>query len=262
MHIYYGKNYIYYNSEDIGLVTALNTEKNIYEFADNTLVGFKNGVAVSTTEYDRSHIKYVAPTYYNQSNHLNHHANAYTNNKATTVEYYKIEACPQNRSGNNIYCWQGKYWKNGHILDGIYSVYTSGHLYKSTEKEIESFGENAAHLDYTIKYFYKGYMLKNAKVYAELTEKNYDVTKLSSFEFASKLHADTIYLYKTNLGYNLYYNNNYTNNKEVTPLFSCFTYKVTHNHVSVIDNTKDDLAYDESVTGYDRALTLFQGSAF
>lgn len=274
LHIFNGKNFIYYNSEEIGLITALNTDNHITSVPNNTLLAYKDGVLIGSEVYDRSEIKYKPATYYNSTNY------GTSTTPKIAQDYYKLEKCPQNHKGNNIYCWQGKYWKNGHILEGIFSVFTNGYLYKSTKAEIEGFNVNAAVVDYTIKHFWKGYMIKNESIYQQLVLAGHDSpTFYSSYEFSQKLHPDTVYFMKHVNGYSLYFNGLYTDNRNVFPLFSDYAYKLVKSNViateitdlhlepeksevSIIkrtpDNDKEILAITTD-NAYEHALSLFEG---
>ena len=284
LHVFNGKNFIYYNSEEIGLVTALNTENHITSMPNNTLLAYKDGVLVGSEVYDRSEIKFKPVNYHNGYGHTSSYPS--TTPKAAAQDYYKIEKCPQNAKGNNIYCWQGKYWKNGHILEGIFSVFTNGYLYKSSVAERAGFEDNAAFVDYTIKYFWKGYMIKNEETYEKLVLANHDSpTFYSAYEFAQKLHPDTVYLVKHISGYSLYFNNAYVDNRNVFPLFSDYAYKIVRcvvfatdimdlntvtnadikPELSIIKRTPDndktalDAAAEYDENAYELALSLFDG---
>lgn len=283
LHIYKGKGFIYYNSEEIGLVTALNTDKNITEVPDNTLLAYKNGELIDSTKYDRSHIQYKIPTYAgyagtNNSSALPAKTNTNTNSNISLLDYYQIERCPQNISGKRIYCWQAKYWQTGHILDGIYCVHTDGYAYKATPDQIASFEEYSEYVDYTIKYFWKGYMLRSEFIYNELIERQIMAPSFfSSYGFAQKLHDDTVYLAKHTNGYSLFFNRAYADNKYCTPLFSDFSYKIEKLQVIVKEVVDLVNAYEEtdivsksypskkendSDNAYTAALDLFEGGNF
>lgn len=234
LHMYQKEGSLYYSSEEITLVTALNSDKNIYCVPDNVLLEVQNGEIINSTEYNRDHIKYVAPVY-NYHNAYNNYPN-YNNSTPTNVvkmfDYCKNpEPCPQNESGSKLYCWKGKYWRSGHLINGIYFINNDTLICTyAVDREIANFEKltfsEKSQLSYKLHYFYRGYIIKDRELYDELVKENKNPDDYNSYDFAKKLLMDTVYFVKLSQSrYSLYFNNYYRDKEYVTPLYSKYVYK-------------------------------------
>lgn len=154
--IYQGRNYIYWASDIVNLGTALNTKKNMDDIDPNTLLVIKGGRVIDAIVYDRSKVDsyYVATTYYNRNNDYEPLAGRI---KYSTTKKHKniekkmvVEPNPQNIAKNKVYYWRGKYYRNGHPLNGTYMIDSDGSVCN---------GETC-NTDYELYYFFKGFMLK------------------------------------------------------------------------------------------------------
>lgn len=249
LHFYMKKDVLYYSSEDITLVTALNTRQNIYTFDCNTLYTIKEGVITSTTLFDRSKIVYKAPPPYSwqnvqQSAHGRNSVNAYEYPKTTLKPLYKIESSPQNTSKNRIYCWQGKYWKNGHILRGPYLIEDDDRCFQVTNKELEKYQNDPTLQDKfdKVRFFKDGYMMKSMDVYNAFENSKKKEAEISPFDFAQMLYPGTIYMKLSSARYSTYFSGHYTMLKAMTPLYSRFTYFNNNGTIEVTDRLSLDIS--------------------
>lgn len=236
LHIYKRNQLLYYSSEAINLSTAINTHDNIESLAPNVLFSILGGKCIKAEPYDRSHIIFKKVEY--------DWSNSYgsTNNypaKSKSIEpLYKIEPTPQNKMKNKIYCWQGRYWKNGHLLRGPIMISDDEKCYSITPKELENYKLYNSDLYNNIRFFVDGYMMKDEDVYHETMKSNLKESNLEAYNWAQKLHPDTIYMKMLGLRYSMYYNGKYISNTKVIPLYSCFEYTNQNGVIKVTDIEK------------------------
>jgi len=195
------KTQLYYSSEAMTLATALNVPvEDIQEFEPNYLYKIKEGKIVSKTFYDRSAIEYKPkpksifgsgawgddwgyPLYKNTNNPKHtipsakydptvddeKKSNGVESEKKTkndlnvNLEYTK-QLSPQQQA-NGIYFWKGRYYHNGHIVNGVWRH--SHELSKVTQLFRQDW--DATNFDFNNVYFFKeGYMIKDKEHYLKL----------------------------------------------------------------------------------------------
>lgn len=203
--IYKGKNYIYWASEELNLVTSLNTKSNIEQLKPNTLYKFVGGKLVDTIEYDRSNVAIQEPvtvTKYNEE------AYGYSRKYYNTGKRALIEPNPQNIAGAKIYFWNGKYYRSGHLVTGIYRLDESGsQIHDPNEGELY--------------YFRYGYMLKDRETYEQYSTEN-DIKEIikSPYRFSADLHPKSFLIHSNSI----IKNGSYVFNGEVYPIFGYYRY--------------------------------------
>lgn len=197
LHYYQNKDKtkLYYSSEAGALVTALNTDHNIKEVEDNTLMSIKQGQIINTEIFDRSHITFeTKPATTTNNSYFNRYDDAYNDafgyttapinesrsyRKRNKKSYFKKEKelSPQNDAGSSIYFFKGQYWLKGHLMDGVYMIDNQGRATKIEEKYYNVSNESI------YSYFVEGYMLDGEELYSEAcatgTLKNYTIEELS-----------------------------------------------------------------------------------
>lgn len=182
------KTQFYYASEKVTLSTALNIPlEDILDIEPNYLYKIKDGKILSKTYYDRSHIEYKP-----KKTHFGHggwnddwaydrkHTKDTVGKKSVGVEseikgnistdlLYDKEPSPQQHKGAMMYFWKGRYYSNGHLLNGIY--YYDRIMQKITllnrKEDIDKYKDNV-YTTSDIYYFKEGYMIKNHEMYEKL----------------------------------------------------------------------------------------------
>lgn len=195
------KTQLYYSSEAMTLATALNVPvEDIQEFEPNYLYKIKDGKIISKTFYDRSHLEYKPkpksafgggawgddwgyssyksnaskstipsakydPTVDNEKKPLGvESVKKIKNDLSIDLEYTK-QLSPQQHSNGKIYFWKGRYYHNGHIVNGVWQYNHA--LCKVTQlfrQEWDSIG-----FDNSNVYFFKdGYMIKDKEHFLKL----------------------------------------------------------------------------------------------
>jgi hypothetical protein len=250
LHIYTKKGILYYASEEVSLKTALNTENGIYPLAENTLTVIKDGVIVDEIVYDRSHIVYkYNTTYYQQDDYFPAvtKASSKSNAYVKPESMYIIEPSPQNEANGKIFCWQTKYWKQGHVLNGAWSVSEDGTAYMATKSDLEKWtAENDVLKLESLKFFYRGYMIKNKELYDDLFNNKKDPETFSMYDFAQKLHTGTIYIRLMYGKYTMYHNGMNKGNVGIIPLFSHYSYKNEFGKIVATKVRNEDEIADEA----------------
>lgn len=259
------KDALYFNSTEEGLYTALNDSNYIFPLKANVLTGFKDGNIVSEKKIDRSAIKYKPPVYTNYNNNQSYGYNSSNNDTKTNLfpnndtnrhvnrGTYFLEESPQNNMGNKVYFWRNQYYKNGHVLKGIWTIDDDGVGYALTEREIERqllTDEDKA----KYYYFHDGRMIKNYDTYMELINKNVPHTSYTMYDYANKIHPKSIYIRQYNSGgWAMYVNGTSLYTTWFTPIFSTFQYKVQGVDL-IVEKTKNvklinpqSLTIDEAV---------------
>jgi len=145
---------LYFNSLEPPLKYVNNTRTPIHSLKENTVFAFKNGKISVVAEFDRSKMSQSKP--YNNTVWNGYYEKATNSSKVKHLPSPKlIEPCPQIRAAGNIYYYKGKYWKNGHIVEGVLNIDTD-----SGEILYDNSGTNL--------FFYKGWWVKDAFTYNRL----------------------------------------------------------------------------------------------
>ena len=232
LSIYTGKNVLYYASDSLNLVTAVNTNKNIKSLAPNTLYVIRGGEIIDTVQYDRSEVVSAEPSR-NFPSYGHNYGSGYGSGYYSTEQYPKkknttkttstsvskeiMEPSPQAHMGGRVYFWKGKYYKNGHPLTGTLLLDRDGNqVYQ------KSLGE--------IYYFHGGYLLKSKEVYDMIISQEIDIESAiieNIYDVSLKyIHPEAL-LIKYNKTYSnswAFYGGNYCHNVEIMPLFGYYTY--------------------------------------
>lgn len=220
LHFYSNNRCLYYSSEENALVATLNTENNIHSVPNNTLLEIDKGSIVNSVVFDRSHIKYV-----NKS--VVHHYPVRSNPPTAFKEgEYKKENNPQNKEKNTVYFYAGHYYKNGHKLHGVYNIGSDSKPYQILNY-VPNDGPDR------IYFFYKGYMIKDYETFEKLIIDKVEPEAETTYQFAQKLHDDTILIRKLT-NYTMYYKGNFTDKYYVAPIFSRFAYRLKDGNITFI----------------------------
>jgi len=180
-----------------------------------------------------------------------------------------MEPSPQNKYGNLIYYWRGSYYKNGHLINGIYSVDEKGDSNWISEKTYNNYVVTNLNRD-DIYFFYKGFLIKNYSIYQDLLKANKSHYDYTIYDFAQMIHRESIYmrLYSSGTSAALYKDGvsvPYTT--WVQPKWSCFKYKLSYKgieyeeiaDITAADNIKLINAYSNED---DIRLDSFQTALF
>lgn len=190
------KTQLYYSSEAMTLATGLNVPvTDIQEFESNHLYKIKEGKIISKTFYDRSHIEYKPksksyygsgawgdewgyPSYKNSKSSnfdLNVTGKKTERGENNTKEVKEVkdkiayefskEPSPQQYKTGQIYFWKGRYYFNGHLVNGAY-------LYDQVDKKFTMIFPvewQCSNFNYTNCYYFKeGYLIKDKESYSKL----------------------------------------------------------------------------------------------
>lgn len=238
---------LYYSSEFMNLITALNTEDNIQELEYNCLTKIVDGKIVEKTYYDRSNIKFQPISYpkatdwndafstRDQTYGYNKHSSVVRTQQNTMsvkkVPLYKIESCPQNESKGKIYCWKGLYWANGHVLNGAYLIQDNLTYTLITAENLND--KNAEFYEF----FRDGYMLSDYNAYCDSLLKHGSFVNLHGSDICKFLHNEAVCIKVYDTAVVVYKGRNPLGpGDSITPKYSNFTYLRTNLGLSVTKN--------------------------
>lgn len=223
---YKGKDFIYYSSEALALATSLNVREDIDQIPANTVCKFEKGILTEQIEIDRSHIEwtYYTKTYdnYNTQTHNKPTVNAHT--KLTSRDFsqklYTYEEDPANiyNLGGAVYFWKGKYWRNGHPVNGTFLL--------------DRYGRMNSNLPPEEYFFMSGYMLKDKEAYEESKIKRPNFDTAMSYDVIKLMHPSTIMIREYPNSVSLYRNREgstshwISDNTPQIPLFAFYSYSV------------------------------------
>lgn len=213
LYLYQGRNYYYWASDANYLATAMNTERNIVEIEPNTLYKIQNGFIIDSVVYDRNDVisYYVAPPAVNNNRDIFAYDSRKDRKKFKTKPTVVVpyEPNPQNIARGGVYFWKGLYYRQGHILSGIYELREDGIIPKNNESGI----------DY---YFYEGYLLRSVGVYNKLKSGELSIQGLLSEPYtttSSLLHPKSILMLNKGGHTMCYMNGAFLHNCTVIPIF-------------------------------------------
>lgn len=234
LSVYEGKNYLYWASEELNLVTALNSssEKNIKELTENTLYKFVECNLVDTTKYDRSDVAIEVVS--NSIGFNTYYEDRYNYRKSTTKSVgssYPKEPNPQIMAGPKIYFWNGKYYRSGHLLTGIMRIEDDGAI---------TFDPNAG----TEYYFKEGYMFKDKETYTKyLNHETFTEGLKKPYSFSIDLHPETFIIHANSV----ISNGAYRFGAKVKPPFAYHTY-VINSSGYIVEFEKNENSSEEDAT--------------
>lgn len=200
-------NGVYFASLEEQLVTLSEKKETIYQLKCDSLISLNVDSSYNTKDLNRK--KYVKPT---TTSRLRN---------SSSVNFEISQTNPQNVAKGKIYWFKGKYWKNGHLLNGCYLV---------DDVTGEIYDYDAVHVQYTTKnindkaslmYFYKGVWLQGRQ----------DLSKCRVNQKVSVayVHKDSYCdIYSEGLIYNGF-NKYFNSTKYIYPKFAYYIYKVDLN---------------------------------
>lgn len=149
---------VYFSSLYFPLTTTTNHAIDAQEVADNTLMKFEGNQIVSTVVVDRTEKCYKKPIINRYADVYRGYANFKKQNaKVKSLPSKKDkpkEVNPQRFSKGNFYYYNGKIWRNGHLVEGLFFVDPVTGDYTGMEKYRNEGQEEL--------FFYQGIPFKNA----------------------------------------------------------------------------------------------------
>jgi len=224
LFIYQKRNGLYFNSTEEGLITALNTSKGIIDLAHNIVYTIDTeGKIINQLPIDRNNITFKQNTYNNYGS--NWQPKETNINVSPNNGYISSEANPQNQAGNRVYFFRNQYYRNGHIMNDIFSISGSGYPTPITEATYDAYVKTGVDVS-DVYFFYKGFMIKDYETYKKLKAEDKLSTEYPGYTFGCLIHPQSLYLRRYQNSMFLYHNNVSVNETFVQPLFSFHMYKV------------------------------------
>ena len=189
LHLLISKNNLYFASLSEHLYAIRNNEKEIvYKCGDNILYEIEKGEIVKRTPYDREHIKEEIikskHTYTKNKSNSNVIVHSSSRHFPATEKYANVitEVNPQQFTFGRIYLYNGKYMRNGHVLNGMYFITNNDREDINNETSVKL-------------YFFKGMWVRDEAAYDELNALNFITSPIKY------MHPDSIY--KSNFLYTI-----------------------------------------------------------